>query len=148
MSERTRSVVALGVIAASLTMIITVLLAGGGGSPDRVHALAARLKCPVCTSESIADSPAQVSRDLYDLITERVDEGWTDDEVVAFFVATYGQEVLLDPPAGGGRAVLWIAPLVALAVGGLVIAGRRAAAPRRISDAERARIEAVLEDDR
>ncbi len=148
MSERIRTVTALLVIGASIAITITVLAIDSSGATDRVHALAERLKCPVCTSESVADSPSQVSRDLYDLIEEQIADGWTDEEVVGFFIDTYGEQVLLDPKTGGAGAVLWIAPIAALAVGGAVIAGRRSRGDREVTDDERRRIAAALEERR
>jgi cytochrome c-type biogenesis protein CcmH len=145
-SERIRNVSALVVIAASLAIMVAVLATDSAGSSDRVHALAERLKCPICTSESIADSPSQVSRDLYDLLTEQVADGWTDDEVFDFFIATYGGEALLDPKTGGAGAFLWIAPIAAIALGAVVIAKRLAGDSAEVSDAERRRIAAALEE--
>ncbi len=145
LSDRIRTITALLVIAASLAITVVVLATGSSDSPDRVHALAERLKCPICTSESVADSPSQVARDLYELIEEQVADGWTDDEIVEFFIDTYGEQVLLDPKAGGAGAVLWIAPIAALAIGGVVIAGRHARNDREITDAEKERIAAELE---
>ena len=146
MSERIRTVSALVVIAASATIMVAVLATDTAGTSDRVHSLAQRLKCPICTSESIADSPSQVSRDLYDLITEQVAQGWTDDEVFDFFIATYGQEALLDPKTGGAAAFLWIAPIAAIALGAVVIAKRLAGDPDEVSEEERSRIAAALEE--
>ena len=146
MPERLRTLIALMVIGVSVLISVVVLATDSSGTGDRVHSLAERLKCPICTSESVADSPSQVARDLYDLIGEQVAEGWTDDEIFEFFVATYGEEVLLDPKARGTGILLWISPLAALAIGGAVIAGRRAGKHRKISDAERSRIAAALEE--
>ena len=146
MSERIRTVAALVVIAASLALMVAVLATDSAGSSDRVHSLAERLKCPICTSESIADSPSQVSRDLYDLITEQVADGWTDDEVFEFFIATYGEEALLDPKTGGVGAFLWIAPIAAVALGAVVIAKRLGGEPNEVSEEERDRIAAALEE--
>ena len=146
MTERLRTLTALMVIGVSVLISVVVLATDSTGTGDRVHSLAERLKCPICTSESVADSPSQVARDLYDLIGEQVADGWTDDEIFGFFVATYGEEVLLDPKARGVGIVLWIAPLAALAIGGAIIAGRRAGKHREISDTERARIAAALEE--
>lgn len=148
MSERLRTLSALIVIGVSLLISVVVLATDSTGVGDRVHSLAERLKCPICTSESVADSPSQVARDLYDLIGEQVADGWTNDDIFEFFVATYGEEVLLDPRAEGIGVVLWMAPLAALALGGAVIAGRRAGKYRGISDAERSRIATALEEQR
>jgi len=104
-SERIRSWVAVTVIAACAGLIVAVLATADPSPADRVEALATRLKCPVCQSESINDSPAQLSRDLKALIADQVADGWTDQQIVDFFIATYGEEVLLDPPAGGRTAL-------------------------------------------
>jgi len=144
MPDRIRNVVAVVVLAASAVVTVAALASSDPSPEDRVAHLATRLKCPVCESESIADSPADLSRDLKDLIAEQVADGWTDEEIIDFFVASYGEEVLLDPPAGGRAAVLWIAPLVALALGIAVILGRRARRPRSLDADEERRVDDAL----
>ena len=148
MSERIRTWAAVGVIAASIAVIVTVL-AGAEPSPaDRVEALASQLKCPVCQSESINDSPAQLSRDLKQLIADRVDEGWTDAQIIDFFVATYGEEVRLDPPAGGATLLLWALPAALLLSGLALIVTRVRTATRDLTDQERARVDEALREAR
>ena len=146
MSDRWRSWIAVVVIGASLATIVAVLATDAPSAEDRVASLAGRLKCPVCASETIADSPSDLARDLLDLIAEQVAAGWTDREVIDFFITTYGDEVLLDPPASGRTALLWVAPLVALAFGIAVILARaRRRAARDLTDVERRRVDAALE---
>ena len=144
MSERVRNLVALAVLIASSVVTVVALASSGPSPEDRVAHLASRLKCPVCESESIADSPADIARDLQDLIAEQVADGWTDQEIVDFFVASYGEEVLLDPPADGRSAVLWIAPLVALVAGVAVVLGRRARRTRDLDESEERRVDEAL----
>jgi cytochrome c-type biogenesis protein CcmH len=147
-SERVRTWIALAVIGASLATIVGVLATDEASPRDRANALASRLKCPVCESETIADSPTDLARDLKDLIAEQVADGWTDQEVIDFFIATYGEQVLLDPPIGGRTALLWIAPLAALGVGALVILSRRGKrSTRTLTHQERRKVEAALRDD-
>jgi cytochrome c-type biogenesis protein CcmH len=147
-SERVRTWIALAIIGASLATVIGVLATDEASPRDRANALASRLKCPVCESETIADSPTDLARDLQDLIAEQVADGWTDQEVIDFFIATYGEHVLLDPPTGGRTALLWIAPLAALGVGALVIISRRGnRSTRTLTDEERRKVEAALRDD-
>ncbi len=146
MSERARNWTALAVIAASLAVIVGVLAAAPRSDADRVEALASRLKCPVCQSESINDSPAQLSRDLKQLIADRVSEGWSDRQILDFFVTTYGDEVLLDPPARGGTLLLWLLPLLLAAAGIGVIATRVRRSTRELSDEERRRVAEALRE--
>lgn len=114
--------------AVAVVVIVVGLLPGNAdpvGDSERVDALASNLRCPFCAGESIADAPAQVARDLEGFIVEKVEEGWSDDEIYAFFVSRYGERVRLDPPLGGWGAALWLAPLAVAAVGLVAIAGRR-----------------------
>lgn len=145
MSERRQNLVAVAVFAVSLAVVVVSLASSPPSDADRVHALTTRLKCPVCTSESIADSPAELSRQLVELVSEQVADGWSDDEILSFFVATYGDEVLLDPPATGRSLLLWVLPLIAALIGIGVIAGRRSRDPDTTLDAEsRRRVEEAL----
>ncbi|MEX2323806.1 MAG: cytochrome c-type biogenesis protein [Acidimicrobiia bacterium] len=141
MTERIRTVVALCVMAVSLGVTVASLAADHPSDANRVEALAQRLKCPVCASESIANSPSSLARDLYDLIAEQVADGWTDYEIVNFFVATYGEQVRLDPPIDARTVALWLVPALGLAVGAGVILRRRSrVATRPLSEEERRRL--------
>lgn len=147
MSERVRTWLAIAVVGASLVTIVAVLATDDPSQADRVESLASTLKCPVCASETIADSPSDLARDLKDLIAEQVASGWTDQEVIDFFVATYGEQVLLDPPTSGRTAPLWILPIVVLVGGLALIVGRtRRRATRELSDEERRRVDAAVRE--
>ena len=147
MSERVKNLTAIGVIVASLAVLVAVLVSSPPSDADRVQHLATRLKCPICANESIASSPADLARELLVVIEERVADGWTDDEIVDFFVATYGDDVLLDPPSGGRTALLWVLPLLAAGAGvAVVISRRRIGAIPALDDADRQRVQAALRD--
>lgn len=109
-----------GIAAVAAVAFIVVSLAVAPPSPvDRTQRLAAQLRCPVCQSESVADSPSETARQMRALIAEQVAAGYSDQEILAYFVDRYGTWILLDPPPSGGNAVLWMAPAAALLVGGL-----------------------------
>jgi cytochrome c-type biogenesis protein CcmH len=113
----------------------------------RATALASNLRCPFCQGESIAEAPSQVARDLEAFIVEKVEEGWTDDEIYTFFEARYGERVRLDPPLAGWGAALWLSPLALLGVGIAAIVTRRRdrstapAARSAAPSAERSKVE-------
>ena len=67
----------------------------------RAYNLAVRLKCPICAGESLAGSQTDLAKNLRARIDEEIAAGTTDDEIVAMFVANYGEQVLLDPPRSG-----------------------------------------------
>lgn len=87
----------------------------------RARDISAELRCLVCRNESIDESNAELARDLRLLVRERLVAGDSDEEVVAYIVARYGEFVLLNPPARGSTWLLWLAGPV-LAVFGVLIA--------------------------
>jgi cytochrome c-type biogenesis protein CcmH len=120
MSERrlnTLFVIVIAVMAVALGFMISTTPA----DVDRAQEIGARVRCPVCQGESIADSPSQMAQDMMALITEEVAQGATDDQIIEQLLSSYSGAVLLDPPASGATLWLWIAPLAALAVGVTVI---------------------------
>ncbi|HSF84761.1 MAG TPA: cytochrome c-type biogenesis protein [Acidimicrobiia bacterium] len=116
-------------IAALAVVVMLVGLQPGNAAPvddtARAQALAQNLRCPFCSGESIAEAPSQIARDLGAFIAEKVDEGWTDDEIYTFFESRYGERVRLDPAFAGWGALLWLAPVVLLLVGAAAIVSRR-----------------------
>lgn len=114
----------------------------------RARTLSRELRCVVCQNESVDDSPAEVAHDIRRAVRERVVAGDTDLQVLDYMVARYGDYVLLKPPFKMRTLVLWLgAPaLLLLGVIGLwFVARRRSAAlvPAPLSDAERARLDAL-----
>jgi cytochrome c-type biogenesis protein CcmH len=116
----------LAVVAA---VVIVVGLLPGNAAPasdaERARAIAANLRCPFCSGESIADAPAEVARDLQLFISEKVAEGWTDDEIYAYFVARYTERVRLDSRFQGWGAALWLTPVALAGVGVAAVLQRR-----------------------
>lgn len=120
MSERIRSV-AIAAALVVMAAVLAVLVLTTESPENRVESLGERIKCPVCQGESIGNSPSQMARDMMALVTERVEEGRTDQEIVDELLNSYSGAVLLDPPAEGATLILWLAPAIALIVGAGVI---------------------------
>lgn len=88
----------------------------------RARALSQDLRCLVCRNENIDDSNADLARDLRLLLRERLTEGDTDAEAIAFIVNRYGEYVLLNPNSKGSNLILWIAGPAMLVFGGGIAA--------------------------
>lgn len=83
----------------------------------RARALSAELRCLVCQNESIDDSAAPLAQDLRRLVRERILAGDTDEEVLDYIVARYGEYVLLRPRLSPRTWLLWLGPFGALLIG-------------------------------
>lgn len=136
------------VILASL--VAAGLLTAGPASVDRGEALAGRLRCPVCQSESVADSPSETARAMRERVDELIAAGLSDADIEQHFVDRYGEWILLDPPPGPRTWALWALPLAGLAGGVLAVwrlwGGRRIAEPT--PDQRAIVAEALAEHDR
>ena len=123
----------------------------------RARDLSRELRCMVCQNQSIDDSDAPLARDLRLLVRERLKAGDSDQQVMDFLTARYGDFVLLKPPLNRRTALLWALPLGVLIIGAiaLVFALRRRggsspeSAPQGIplTAEEQARIEQLLQSD-
>jgi cytochrome c-type biogenesis protein CcmH len=115
----------------------------------RARAISRDLRCPVCQGEAIDDSNAPISRDLRLLVRERLVAGDSDEEVLDYIVARYGEFVLFNPRASGSGLILWLAgPAMLLAGGALAFAvtRRRAKPEADLSEAERARLAELMKE--
>lgn len=86
----------------------------------RTAAVASTLRCPVCQGESIQDSPAELAQQMRAIVKEKLRNGETPEQIQRYFVARYGEWILLEPAMTGLNVLLYALP-VALVVGGLLI---------------------------
>ena len=114
----------------------------------RVTALAVELRCLVCQNQTLADSNAPLAVDLRNQIREQLKAGKSEQDVVDFMVARYGDFVLYRPPLKASTVALWAGPFLILLFGAWLLLRRirkRAAGEPELSEAERARAAKLLE---
>ena len=89
----------------------------------RFHALVSELRCVMCQNQSLADSNAQIARDLRREVLELMRQGKSDAQVKEFLVARYGEFVLYRPQVESKTWLLWFGPALVLVAGGAIVAG-------------------------
>jgi cytochrome c-type biogenesis protein CcmH len=112
---------------------------------ERYHKLVTELRCLVCQNQTIADSNADLAKDLRREVRDMLVGGKTDEQIKEFMLARYGDFVLYRPPVKTTTVPLWIGPFVLLAIGLVVVAvmvrrrSRQAQPEMKSEDVERAR---------
>ena len=86
----------------------------------RVVAIASELRCLVCQNQTIADSHAELAVDLRNQVREQLQQGQSEQQIIDYMTARYGDFVLYRPPVKSTTALLWFGPglllLVSLAI--------------------------------
>ena len=108
-----------------ILFLLVVALGTPQGSPlsgatleHRTYEVASLLRCPVCQGMSVADSPSTVALDMKQQVREMLAKGYTQDQILDYFEASYGQFVLEKPK----NPFVWILPIVVLLIGVGVVA--------------------------
>ena len=117
----------------------------------RFRALAAEFRCPKCLNTNLSGSDAPIAADLRREVARLVQEGAADQAIRDHLQARYGDFVLYNPPMRGDTLILWVGPAALIIVGLVVIVmvvRRRRVAEGPLSEAERARLDALLKEPR
>ncbi|MCR6739017.1 heme lyase NrfEFG subunit NrfF [Aeromonas dhakensis] len=80
----------------------------------RAQDLARALRCPQCQNQNLVESNSPIARDLRLEVYRWVDEGQSDEQVIAHMTARFGDFVRYDPPLKASTALLWGGPALLL----------------------------------
>ncbi len=123
------AVTAALVAAAAAVVVLALLVISVKASPiqaDSPHeaemrAIARELACPVCEGLSVADSPSPLAAEMRAVILQKLDQGQTRDQIIAYFVDRYGESILFSPPKRGFTLLVWWVPFLGLAAGMAIV---------------------------
>jgi len=88
---------------------------------DQIAEISGELMCPVCEGQSVAESNAQLARDMRAVIKTKLHEGKTKEEIIDYFVSSYGETILASPPPRGFSTILWLLPVLSVLIGATII---------------------------
>jgi cytochrome c-type biogenesis protein CcmH len=88
---------------------------------ESYETLTKELRCLVCQNQTIADSNAELANDLRRQVYEMLQQGKSEQEIIHFMTDRYGDFVLYKPPFEGKTSLLWIAPVVFLFMGLMMV---------------------------
>ncbi len=124
----------------------------GGGFPtdNDVNSVAKKLYCPVCPNTPLDVCETKACQDWRAQIRDQLAAGWSEQAILDYFVAQYGERVLAEPQRGGFTSLVWILPVVVAGVGlaGVAEVVRRwKGSPSRAGPPPGPRLEALPEVD-
>jgi len=139
----------LGILALPVVAVIETYEFSDPALETRYHSLSQELRCPKCQNQNIADSNAPIAQDLRRLLYEQLEAGASDEEILDYMVARYGEFVRYRPGFDRATAILWLAPaillLLAVITVVLVLRNREPAAEHSLSDADKERLDKLLQ---
>jgi cytochrome c-type biogenesis protein CcmH len=84
----------------------------------RVKSVSSTLRCPVCQGLSLQDSPSELAQQMRGVVREQLAQGKSDDDVRQYFIAKYGDWILLKPKASGFAVLVYALPALLVVLGG------------------------------
>lgn len=136
----------------ALFLLCTCVLAQSGAlAPEheqRYYSLLDELRCLVCQNQTIAESDADLAKDLRDEVKKMLQAGATDSEITEFMVNRYGDFVLYRPPVKPRTWLLWFGPLVFLVIAlvalTLIVRKHKRAGSVALTEDEQAKVDSIL----
>lgn len=116
---------------------------------DRYQSLLEELRCLVCQNQTLADSSSELATDLRVQVKDMLEQGSSDQQILDFMSARYGDFVLYTPPVKSHTLFLWLGPFALLLIGvvtALWMIAQRAKQAPTISEADQQRLHNLLAD--
>ncbi len=118
----TRKII-LSLLAIAASFIAAVVYAQSETpTDDDVNRVAKQLYCPVCPNTPLDVCETKACQDWRAQIRDQLTAGWTDEQVIAYFVQQYGERVLAEPRRSGFTSFVWLLPVLSIAIGLVVLA--------------------------
>jgi cytochrome c-type biogenesis protein CcmH len=116
MNNRKRLILWSFIALAMLGVLVTPVFAQQPTADD-INEVARKLSCPTCTGINVADCPTETCAQWRAKIGEMLVEGKSEQEILDYFAARYGDHVLQVPPKRGFFVLVWVLPVIAILAG-------------------------------
>lgn len=114
---RVVSITILNLFCASAVLANSFYTFDSAKKEAQFHHLLKELRCLVCQNQDLADSNADLAKDLRQQVYQLVQTGKSDQEISDYLTARYGDFILFKPPVKGATLLLWFGPLFFLLLG-------------------------------
>jgi cytochrome c-type biogenesis protein CcmH len=111
----------LGLLLLALQVFAFVAVVRADSTDDAVRRIGLQLQCPVCEGQTVADSNSGLAQDMRRVIRTKVESGESDQQILNFFVGSYGDGVLTEPPKRGVGLGVWLGAGAGIVAGAVVL---------------------------
>lgn len=121
MNNMKRKILLLTLVLAASLILVGIAYAQGEqpGYPtdNDVNLVAKKLYCPVCPNTPLDVCETKACQDWRAQIRDQLSEGWSEQQVIDYFVTQYGERVLAEPQRKGFTSLVWFLPLIVVLIG-------------------------------
>jgi cytochrome c-type biogenesis protein CcmH len=110
-------VVSLSLVVGCVLAAQVALAQDATPSDDDVNQVAKQLFCPVCENVPLDVCPTQACAQWRATIKEKMVAGWTEQQILDYFAAQYGERVLAEPSTRGLNILVWVVPPMLVLLG-------------------------------
>jgi len=79
------------------------------------------LRCLICQGQSVYDSDSEFAISIKDLVSKKLKDGNSENEIYDYLKVRYGDWILYDPEFSKNTYFLWLLPLLLFVLGGAII---------------------------
>ena len=79
------------------------------------------LRCLICQGQSVYDSDSEFANSIKIVVDNKINEGFSEKQIYAYFQSKYGEWILYDPLFNKNTYLLWLLPLLIFFIGGAII---------------------------
>ena len=94
------------------------------GDLDKRNKITKNLRCLICQGQSIHDSDSEFANSIKILVSKKLNDGLSEDQIYIFLKEKYGEWILYDPGFNKNTYFLWLLPLLMFIIGGAIILKR------------------------
>ena len=91
------------------------------GEPNLQSEITKNLRCLICQGQSVYDSDSEFAISIKNLVSEKLEDGNSENEIYDYLKERYGDWILYDPKFSKNTYFLWLLPLLLFLFGGAII---------------------------
>ena len=101
--------------AVGLLLAISLLAPASALADPAVDDVSRELMCQCGCTQVVIDCTCGTAEQIRETIATKLGEGETKDQIIAYYVAQYGEKVLSSPTKQGFNLTAWVTPFIAIA---------------------------------